>query len=201
MSERHKDDFSNEFLDTLPYETPFFVFSKKRILHNVREFKEFFPGAKIYYAMKANAEPETLKTILKSGASFEVASRYELDMLRELKVPPEKIIYGNSIKPAEHIKRFFRYGVEKFAFDSLAELEKIADLATKAKVYIRIAVSDKGSVFKFSEKFGTDKENIVPFLERAKELGLDPCGISFHVGSQASNVIAWANAQIGRAHV
>lgn len=197
MSERHKDDFSNKFLDTLPYETPFFVFSKKRILHNVREFKEFFPGAKIYYAMKANAEPETLKTILKSGASFEVASKYELDMLRELKVPPEKIIYGTSVKPADHIKKFFSYGVKKFAFDSLGELEKIADLATKAKVYIRIAVNDKGSVFKFSEKFGTEKENIIPFLERAKELGLDPCGISFHVGSQASNVAAWANALDG----
>lgn len=197
MSKKQKDDFSNELLGDLPYETPFFVFSKKRILHNVREFKEFFPGAKIYYAMKANAEPDTLKTILKSGASFEVASKYELDMLRELKVPPERIIYGTSVKPALHIKKFFSYGVNKFAFDSLAELEKIADVAPKSKVYIRITVSEKGSIFKFSEKFGTEKENIVPFLEKAKELGLDPCGISFHVGSQASDVAAWANALDG----
>jgi len=196
-SKSHKDHFSSEILDALPYETPFFVFSKKRITHNIKEFKEFFPGAKIYYAMKANSDEETLKTALKSGVGFEVASVYELNMLKAIKVPPEKIIYGTSVKPASHIKKFFNYGVNKFAFDSLGELEKIADLAPKSKVYVRIAVSDKGSVFKFSEKFGTEKENIISFLERAKELGLDPCGISFHVGSQASNVVAWANALDG----
>jgi len=199
MPQRRTDNFNDEFLDSLPYETPFFVFSRKRILHNIREFKEFFPGARIYYAMKANAEPDTLKTILKSGAGFEVASKYELDMLRAIKVLPEKIIYGTSVKPASHIKKFFSYGVDKFAFDSLSELEKIASVAPKSKVYVRIAVSDKGSVFKLSEKFGTEKENIVPFLERAKELGLHPYGISFHVGSQASNVVAWANALDGLA--
>ncbi len=144
--------------------------------------------------MKANAEPELMKLILDDGAGFEVASKYELDMLKDIKVPPEKIVYGTSVKPASHIKEFFDYGVDRFAFDSFSELEKIANIAPKSKVYVRVAVNDKGSVFKFSEKFGTQVENIVPLLKRAKELGLHPYGISFHVGSQASDVSAWANA-------
>lgn len=191
--------FNNGFLETLSHKTPFFLFSKKRIAYNLKQFKKFFPRANIYYAMKANSEPEVLKTVLENGGSFEVASKYELDMLKAIEVPPEKIVYGSSVKPIAHIKEFFEYGVDKFSFDSLSELEKIASVAPKSKVYVRIAVSDKGSVFKFSEKFGAEKENIVTFLERAKELGLHPYGISFHVGSQASNLRAWADALEGLA--
>ncbi len=200
MSETKGNEFSNEFLERFSYETPFFLFSKKRILHNLKEYKKLFPGALIQYAMKANAEPKAMKVILKEGSGFEVASKYELDILKKIKVPPEKIIYGTSVKPVSHIKEFLDYGVDRFSFDSLFELEKIASMSPKAKVYIRVAVNDKGSVFRFSEKFGTEKENIVPFLERAKQLGLHPYGISFHVGSQASNVMAWSNALEGLAN-
>src|SRR5204862_198778 len=59
---------------------------------------------------------------------------------------------------------------------------------------VRVTVNDRGSVFRFHEKFGTEKENLVPFLKKAKELGLHPYGISFHVGSQASDIMAWADA-------
>ena len=144
--------------------------------------------------MKANSEKEVLQTVLAGGIGFEVASKYELDMLKKIKVPAEKIVYGTSVKPALHIKEFFEYGVDRFSFDSISELEKIAKMAPGSKVYVRIVVNDVGSVFRFREKFGTEQENIIPFLQRAKELGLHPYGISFHVGSQASDVMAWANA-------
>lgn len=194
MQNNWKEEFSSEYLETLNYETPFFLFSKKAINHNIKDFKKWFPGASIQYAMKANAESRALKAIEKAGAGFEVASKYELNMLKKIKTPAEKIIYGTSVKPVSHIKEFFEYGVTVFAFDSFSELEKIASVAPGAKVYVRIVVNDKGSVFKFSEKFGTEKENAVLFLERAKSLGLQPYGISFHVGSQAGDAMAWVNA-------
>lgn len=189
-----ENEFNPEFLETLSYETPFFLFSKEKIKHEFLEFKKYFPGALIHYAMKANSELEMLQTLRDADCGFEVASVYELKMLKELKVPPEKIIYGTSIKPASHIKEFFDYGVDRFAFDSFPELEKIAIAAPGSRVYTRLRVDDTGSVFQFSEKFGADRENIIPLLQRAKELGLHPYGISFHVGSQASNIMAWANA-------
>lgn len=187
-------EFDHEHLESLSYETPFFLFSKKRIIHNFEEFKKNFPGALIHYAMKADSEPGVLETLAEAGANFEVASVYELNLLKEIGVGPERMIYGTSVKPMSHIKEFFEYGVDRFAFDALPELEKIAALAPKSKVYVRVAVNDTGSVFRFSEKFGTSKENIVPLLQRAKDLGLHPYGISFHVGSQASNPLSWANA-------
>jgi ornithine decarboxylase len=176
------------------YKTPFFAFEKIKIIKNINEFKNCFPEASIFYAMKANSEPEILEIIAKQGVGFEVASKYELDMLRRLKVSPKKIIYGTAVKPHSHIKEFADYGVDTFAADSFPELEKIASAAPSAKVYIRALVSDTGSIFKFSDKFGTWFENIPALLERARDLGLTPYGISFNVGSQASNATAWAEA-------
>jgi ornithine decarboxylase len=83
--------------------------------------------------------------------------------------------------------------VDRFAFDSLQEAEKIAAVAPGSRVFVRLITNDSGSVFKFSEKFGTDIKNLVSLLLRAKDLGLRPYGISFHVGSQASDAMAWAN--------
>lgn len=194
MPEILHGEFSSEFLETLPYRTPFFLFSKKRIEHNFREFKKYFPGAAIHYAMKANSEPEVLRLLSDLGCGFEVASAYELNMLKKISVPSARIIYGTSVKPASHIKKFFDCGVTRFAFDSFPELEKIASCAPGSRVYARIRVNDTGSVYRFSEKFGAETEDVVPLLHRAKQMGLRPYGVSFHVGSQASNVMAWANA-------
>ncbi|MES3032152.1 MAG: type III PLP-dependent enzyme [Patescibacteria group bacterium] len=195
-----KDSFSTIFDNSsleklsLAHETPFFLFSKQKIIDKLHKFKKCFPGSIIHYAMKANSEPEVLKILFDTGSSFEVASKYELDLLKAIKIPPDKIVYGTSVKPASHIKEFYNYGVDRFAFDSFSELEKISANAPGSRVYVRTIANDSGSVFKFSEKFGIEKENIIPLLKRAVELGLKPYGISFHVGSQASNLKAWGNA-------
>jgi ornithine decarboxylase len=193
--------FSTQFLEELNHPTPFFLFSKDAIRRRYREFKKAFPHSSVYYAMKADSEREVLLTLLEEGASFEAASVYELDLLKELNVPPERILYGTSVKPESHIKAFHEYGVNRFAFDSMLEIEKIARVAPRARVYVRVSVNDTGSIYRFSEKFGTVHVNAVPLLLRARELGLEHYGVSFHVGSQASNPDAWANAVRGLAPV
>lgn len=181
-------------LERLDHQTPFFAFSKKALRDRYAEFKKYFPHASIYYAMKADAEKGVLETLAAAGAGFEAASVHELHLLKELHISPDKILYGTSVKPASHIKEFHAYGVNRFAFDSLPELEKIAAIAPKARVYVRVSVNDTGSIYRFSEKFGTVHDNVVPLLVRARELGLEHYGISFHVGSQASNPDAWRKA-------
>lgn len=187
-------EFDSETIQALPYKAPFFLFSKDRILATYKEFTKNFPGADVHYAIKANSEPEVIELLRDAGCSFEAASGHELEYLKAAKVPGDRIIYGTSVKSAEHIKEFHEYGVERFAADSFPELEKIAGAAPGAKVYIRVIANDTGSVFRFSEKFGTSRDNVVPLLRHAKEIGLVPYGISFHVGSQASNPLAWAHA-------
>jgi ornithine decarboxylase len=178
----------------LEHDTPYFLINKKEIKSNLTQFKKFFPGADIFYAMKANSETEVLKIIHGLGAGFEVASVGELELVKAIQVPAKDIIYGTAVKSAEAIKEFFDYGVDTYAFDSLQELEKISANAPGSKVYVRMRAMDSGSVFRFSEKFGAELDDLAPLLIRAKELGLVPYGISFHVGSQAGNPLAWAQS-------
>jgi len=191
------DIFSQKTLEELQHQTPYFLFSKQALTDRYAEFRKCFPHSTIYYAMKADAEKGVLETLNELGSGFETASVHELRLLKDLNVPPDRILYGTSVKPASHIKEFHEYGVNRFAFDSASELEKIASIAPNARVYVRVSVNDTGSVYKFSEKFGTVHENIVPLLVRARELGLEHYGISFHVGSQASNPEAWTHAIAG----
>jgi ornithine decarboxylase len=194
MNSESQSGLMLEFIRELEHATPFFLISSNRIIANVERFKELFPGCSIYYAMKANSELDVLRTVAQASCGFEVASVPELQALQQLNVPSEKIIYGSAVKSACDISKFYEYGVCTYAFDSLSELEKIAATAPGSKVFVRIAVNDSDSVFKFSEKFGTAVENAPAMLEKAKELGLQPYGLSFHVGSQARDPNAWAAA-------
>src|ERR1043166_2145939 len=175
---------SREVIEGLGHETPFFLFSCEKISRALAQFRKCFPGAAIHYAMKANSEPGVLQTVYKAGGGFEVASAHELQLLRPMRVPPDCIIYGTTVKPSSHIKAVFAYGVDRFAFDSFPELDKIAAAAPGARVYARVAVDDTGSVFRFSEKFGADTDLIFHLLGRAPDLRLRPYGISFHAASK-----------------
>ena len=71
-----------------------------------------------------------------------------------------------------------------FAFDSVEELEKLAQHAPGSRVYCRILVENQGADWPLSRKFGTTIDSARELMLRAGEMGLDPYGLSFHVGSQ-----------------
>src|SRR6185312_6110606 len=91
-------------------------------------------------------------------------------MLLEVGVDPKKIVYGTSIKPAEHIRLAHQAGVDRFAADSKEEVKKIAEHAPGAKVFIRTIVEDTGSVFMMSERFGTPPDTVKDMLLYARSL-------------------------------
>jgi ornithine decarboxylase len=186
---------TKEKIKSIRRKTPFFVFSKERLKTNLKNYYKLFPeNTEICYSMKANAERDVLKILSQEGASFEVASRYELALLKKLNVMPNRIIYGSSVKAGEDIKQFAKYGVKRYAADSEQELFKIAKFAPESLIYIRMLTDgETDSVFHMSEKFGVSSAETLNLLKKAVKLGLHPYGISFNVGSQARNERAWAN--------
>lgn len=186
----------NELRDhaaSLDFPTPFFFTSREILKRNYETFVELFENADICYALKANSDPKILLYLNELGCGFEAASAFEIDQLLSLGVNPNKIIYGTSVKPAEHIHRSFQAGVKRFAADSREELQKIAQYAPGAKIFVRAIVDDTGSVFTMSERFGTPLNTVQGLLLEARDLGLKLHGISFYVGSQATDAIRWAN--------
>lgn len=186
-------DEMREHVAGLDYPTPFFFTSREILKRNYETFTNLFDNAEVYYALKANSDAKILLYLNELGCGFEAASAYEIDQLLRLGVNPEKIIYGTSIKPPTHIKSSFAAGVHRFAADSREELQKIAQYAPGAKVFVRAIVDDAGSVFMMSERFGTPINTVQGLLLEARDLGLKMYGISFYVGSQATDARKWAD--------
>ena len=69
--------------------------------------------------------------------------------------------------------------------------------APGARVYCRILVENEGADWPLSRKFGTTIDMARELMIEANTMGLDPYGLSFHVGSQQTTTRAYEVA-IGR---
>jgi ornithine decarboxylase len=79
-------------------------------------------------------------------------------------------------------------------FDNTDELYKIKKLFPDAELFLRIQTDDSSSLCRLSLKFGAALDSTDNLLKLAKELGLNVVGVSFHVGSGASDPLAFLKA-------
>ncbi|NPB07298.1 MAG: type III PLP-dependent enzyme [Aquificae bacterium] len=174
-----------------PEETPLLLLDLEGVKKKYLRIKYNFPEFNIYYAVKANDDEGVIRTLAQVGAGFEVASVGELEKVLRLGGRVERIISSNPVKPPQFIDFAYSVGVRTFAVDSFSEVDKIARIAPRSKVYVRIAVPNEGSDWPLSRKFGVDVESALSILEYASSRGLIPYGITFHVGSQCNNLRNW----------
>lgn len=66
--------------------------------------------------------------------------------------------------------------------------------AFASRLVLRIATDDSKAVCRLSVKFGALLKSCRGLLERAKELGLDVIGVSFHVGSGCTDPQTFSQA-------
>ena len=173
-------------------ETPFVVIDKQTIADSYDQLVSCFPVAKIYYAVKANPAIEITEMLRDKGSNFDIASIYELDKVMGAGVSADRISYGNTIKKARDVRYFYDKGVRLFATDSEADLRNIAKAAPGSKIYVRILTEGSNSAdWPLSRKFGCNPDMALDLLILAKQLKLEPYGISFHVGSQQRDIDVW----------
>ncbi len=182
------------FLDSSALATPCLVLDLDVVAGNYAALRAALPAAKIYYAVKANPAPEILRLLVEKGACFDAASLPEIEACLAVGARAEAISYGNTVKKPSAIAAAHAHGVPLFAFDSIEELEKIARHAPGAKVYCRIAVNNVGADWPLSKKFGTSIARAKELMLTAPRLGLQPHGLSFHVGSQQTGTPAYEMA-------
>ncbi len=174
--------------------TPFLVVDLDVVRARFEEMRRHLPSAGIFYAVKANPAPEIISLLAELGASFDVASPNEVDLVLSHGVEPSRLSYGNTIKKQRDIAHAHARGVDLFAFDSRAELEKLAQAAPGARVFCRLLVANEGAQWPLAGKFGCDSAMAVELLADARNLGLVPHGLAFHVGSQQCDPGQWDGA-------
>ena len=176
--------------------TPLFIIDHAQLRSNLAEFKRWLPNVQPYFAVKANAHPEIVKTLYKAGASFDVASFPEfLNVHENIKDLPDKarqdfiwdkIIYANPIKAIETLRELDPYK-PLVTYDNYEEIRKVKKYAPHAGMVLRLKVPNTGAMVELSSKFGANPGDAVNLIEATEKAGLTVEGLSFHVGSQTTN--------------
>ncbi|MFH1590141.1 MAG: type III PLP-dependent enzyme [archaeon] len=180
-------DLSTEEIEKLveKHGTPIYIVSKSKIIENYNRINNALPAVHIYYAIKANPHKEILKTLHKIGADFDVASKGEIMQTVSIGAnPKDDLIFADPVKDPKHIEYAHSIGLDDFTYDNESEIIQLGRYAPDTNVHIRIKVSNEGSTAHLSKKFGAEPKDAVPLLLKAKEVGLIPKGVAFHVGSQ-----------------
>lgn len=197
---------NRKLIERLVYEngTPILIIDHARIRENYLQFKERMPRVQVYYAAKANPEPEIIETLNGLGSSFDVASLSEFNLVFEvaradMPLQDEQdfvwrhIIYANPVKKIDSLRELNLFK-PLLTYDSVEEMRKIREHSPDAGLLLRIKVDDRKSIVKFSNKFGIEPENAIELLGKTLGEGVKVEGLSFHVGSQCTDPSQYVSA-------
>jgi ornithine decarboxylase len=173
------------------FSRPTLVLDVDQVEENYKQLKKGLGSAHIHYAVKANPQKEILERLVHLGSRFDAASMGEIVMCIDAGAKPEHISFGNTVKRVEDIQYAYMRGIRLFAVDSMEEAMKVAQYAPGSDVFVRILVDATEAEWPLSKKFGCDKGMAVNVFDASKIHGLNPIGISFHIGSQTRHPEMW----------
>lgn len=164
-----------------------------------RAFVEGFPGD-VLYAVKCNPEPRMLRAVRTGGVDhFDCASVGEIALVRQM-FPDAQIHFMHPVKSRNAIREAWaRHGVRYFVLDSAEELAKILTETAATGVpgefglIVRLALPKGAAVLDLSGKFGAAPGLAAELLRLARPHAAR-LGLSFHVGSQCLDPLAWRSA-------
>ena len=181
----------DHYLEQHAPQTPCVVVDLATVRERFDALHAVLPHARIYYAVKANPAAPVVAALAGTDIGFDLASTGEIDRCLGLGIGADRLCFGNTIKRERDIAWAHSLGIDLFAFDSPAELDKLARSAPAARVFCRMSVHGRGAEWPLTRKFGCSPRMAVELLVRARLLGLRPLGVSFHVGSQQTDPLQW----------
>ena len=175
--------------------SPLFLLDTDRVTTQLLELRRELPGVGIHYATKSLPHPAVIGAVHAFGASFEVASRGELDLLERQGVPVGGCLHTHPVKTVADITSAYLRGIRTFVVDSPSEIGKFAGLrADDLGVLVRLSFPNPGAKSDLSSKFGVTPEDAPALVERCIASRLTVRGFTFHVGSQTTTPEPWRRA-------
>ncbi len=171
----------------LRYGSPLLIIDAERVRKQYRRLAAALPGVALHYALKPLPHSAVISTLAAEGACFDLATNGEVDLVRRLKIAPERCIHTHPIKRDSDIRTALAFGVRHFVVDNPDELRKFVKFRSRAALLIRVCFRSPAAVVDLSRKFGCDPESVGDLLRLAAELRINVEGLSFHVGSQAAD--------------
>jgi ornithine decarboxylase len=189
----------DELVASVLPEEPMHCLRPATIATAARAFVDAFPGD-VLYAVKCNPEPGALRAVSDGGVRhFDCASLAEVALVRQM-FPDAAIHFMHPVKARGTIREAWaRHGVRDFVLDTADELAKIlretaaTGVAGELGLVVRLALPKGNAVLDLSGKFGAAPATATALL-RAARGHVARLGVSFHVGSQCLDPLAWRDA-------
>jgi ornithine decarboxylase len=180
-------------------EEPMHCLRPATITATAADFVTAFPGVTMY-AVKCNPEPTVLRALRTGGiVHFDCASINEVTLVRQM-FPEAAIHFMHPVKARGAIREAWaRHGVRDFALDCAEELAKLRQETAATGIdgelglIVRLALPKSGARLDLSGKFGAAPDHAATLLRHARPHAAR-LGVSFHVGSQCLDPLAWRDA-------
>lgn len=169
------------------YGSPLLVLDQAAVRKQYRSLVNALPGVRMHYALKPLPHSAVVATLKAEGCGFDLATNGEVDVMLENQITPDDCIHTHPIKRDGDIRYALEYGCKVFVFDNPVELDKFIPYQDKAQLLLRVSFPNPETKVDLSKKFGCTPEAALPLLRKAKSMGLNVIGLSFHVGSQVPN--------------
>ena len=155
-----------------------------------------FPG-EMLYAVKCNDADPVLDALWAGGIRhFDTASIGEVRQIRG-RFPDAVCHFMHPVKSPEAIaEAYHRHGVRSFVLDDAEELAKLVQATgggTDLDLFVRLAVPGDGAVLTLTGKFGCDVGEAPALVQACRKIARR-IGITFHVGSQCLDPLAFRRA-------
>lgn len=177
--------------------TPFYYYDTQLLDQTLDILRDLsnYPGFRVHYAIKANANPVILSHILNAGLGVDAVSGGEIQAALKAGFAPDKIVFAGVGKRDDEIELALKHGIECLNVESEAELEVIESIAAamgvKAPVALRVNPNIDAHTHSYittglaENKFGISIEMLEAIVKRCvASPHIDLRGLHFHIGSQ-----------------
>jgi ornithine decarboxylase len=167
--------------------SPLLVVDCEQVRRQYRALREALPGVDLHYALKPLPHASVVATLSDEGAFFDLATTGEVELVKAQGIAPERCIHTHPIKRDSDIRDALRFGVTTFVVDNPDEIRKFVRYRKRAELLLRVCFRSPTAVCDLSKKFGCEPGAVLGLIETARRLGVRVRGLSFHVGSQATD--------------
>ncbi|MBW5290343.1 MAG: Diaminopimelate decarboxylase [Candidatus Ruthia sp. Asou_11_S2] len=189
------------------YDSPLYVYSRTDIENNWHEFDQAFGTHPhlVCYAVKANSNLAVLNVLSKIGSGFDIVSIGELERVLFAGVNASRCVFSGVAKTKAEIKRALEVGIFCFNVESMAEMNRIEqvakDMNVQAPISLRVNPNVDAKTHPYistglkENKFGVGIDDAILIYQMAHDsLYLTVKGLDCHIGSQLIEVSPFLDA-------
>ena len=189
------------------YGTPSYIYSRATLERHWHAFNDAFGDHPhlICYSVKANSNIAILNLFARLGSGFDIVSVGELERVLKAGGDPQKVVFSGVGKRADEMERALDVGIHCFNIESVGELERLNDVASRmdeiANISIRVNPDVDAHTHPYistglkDNKFGIDINIVEDVYLQANEMShINIIGIDCHIGSQLTDTSPFMDA-------